>query len=215
MYYPILLNLKGKECVVFGGGEIALRKIEALIPCEARVSVFSPEVRPELEKLAQEGKITLEKKKYEPNDLVGANLVICATNDRSVNASIFREAEERGLWVNVVDDPEFCNFIFPSILRRGKLVISVSTEGVSPAMAKKVRHELEQHFGLEYALFLSAMEKCRKSIQKKFSSEDLRKQFFTKLVHSNIVQQVQTDWDESQVERLIMKEVENFLVHES
>lgn len=214
MYYPVFLNLKGKECVVFGGGEIALRKVEALIPCEARVCVFSPEVHPDLEKLSQEGKIILEKKKYEPDDLVGAHLVICATNDRDVNAAIFREAEDRGLWVNVVDDPQLCNFIAPSILRRGKLVIAVSTEGTSPAMAKKIRQELEDYFGPEYGIFLEAMEKCRKSIQQKLPDDATRKEFFTRLVYSDIVHQIQSDWKQKEVEQMITKEVEKFLSHE-
>ncbi|MBI1870374.1 MAG: bifunctional precorrin-2 dehydrogenase/sirohydrochlorin ferrochelatase [Chlamydiae bacterium] len=211
MYYPVFLNLKGKTSAIFGGGPIALRKAESLIDCGSKVCVYAPEVIPEIENLAKKEKIIWEKKVYEPDDLVGVHLVIASTNDRLINAAIFREAEERGLFVNVVDDPELCNFIAPSILRRGKLVIAVSTEGASPAMAKKIRQDLELEFGPEYALFLKAMESSRKDIQERLPKEEQRREFFTQLVHSNILEQIRLGLNANEIQKVINQKIEKFL----
>ncbi|MBI1884043.1 MAG: bifunctional precorrin-2 dehydrogenase/sirohydrochlorin ferrochelatase [Chlamydiae bacterium] len=214
MYYPIFLDLKGKDCVIFGGGEIAYRKTKSLIDCGARVSVYAPEAISEIEVLAHDGRIIFEKKQYEPDDLVGAFLVIASTNQGDVNAAISREAQERGLLVNVVDDPEFCNFIAPSILRRGKLVIAVSTEGTSPAMAKKIREDLERNFGPEYEIFLEVMDASRKKIQERLPDEAARKAFFTDLIHSDYLERTRSGWTRERLREAIEKKLEHFVTHD-
>lgn len=214
MYYPVFLNLEGKDCVVIGGGKVSLRKVKTLIDCGAKVCVFSPEAVPGLEALAEHGTIVLEKKTYEPDDLVGASLVICATDDTELNAQIAREAKDRGLLVNVVNEPEVGNFIVPSTLRRGKLSIAVSTEGASPALAKKVRENLESQLGTEYEIFLEAMENFRKKTQQALD-KNMRKEFFLKLVDSNLLDKIRSGWDYVQVEKTMEQEMGKFLSHEN
>lgn len=210
MYYPVFLNLKGRDCVVVGGGAVALRKALSLIACGARVSVYAPDLVPELEKLALENKIIAEKKPYEPDDLVGASLVICATDDDEINAWVAREAKERGLLINVVDEPELCNFFVPSVLRRGKLAIAVSTEGASPAMAKMIRERLEEMFGPEYEIFLEAMDRLRSRVKEVFPDEEKRKEFFTQLVHSELMKKIKGKQDLATLEKMLVTYMEEF-----
>jgi precorrin-2 dehydrogenase/sirohydrochlorin ferrochelatase len=214
LYYPAFLDLKGKDCVVIGGGKVSLRKVNSLINCGARIFVFAPEIVPELESLAQAGKIIFEKKTYESDDLVGASLVICATDDSELNADIAREAKDRGLLVNVVNEPEVGNFIVPSTLRRGKLAIAVSTGGTSPALAKKIREKLEGEFGPEYELFLEAMENFRKKAQQKLNEEE-RKEFFSRLVDSDLMDKIRSGWNAGRLEEAIEEQMNQFLTHEN
>jgi len=165
VYYPIFLNLEGKKCVVVGGGEVALRKVRALLDSGARVVVVSPTLNPGLAQLARVETISLISREYEPKDLKDAVIVVAATDIAEVNQNIAKKARKHGILVNVVDRPEESDFIMPSLVRRGDLILAVSTSGASPALAKKIRMRLEQTFGEEYTPLLSLIKEVRKELK--------------------------------------------------
>ncbi len=180
-YYPIFLRIEQKRCVVIGGGKVALRKIKSLLSCGARVVVIAPEVLPEIEELAREGKIELIQRPYQEGDLEGAFLVVAATNNPEVQEQVVSEAERRGLLLNVVDQPERSNFIVPSVIRRGRLSLAISTSGASPALARRLRETLEELFGPEYADYLELMARWRREILSRDLPEEERRQIFEQL----------------------------------
>ncbi|NPB09138.1 MAG: bifunctional precorrin-2 dehydrogenase/sirohydrochlorin ferrochelatase [Thermodesulfobacteria bacterium] len=180
-YYPIFLRIEQKRCVVIGGGKVALRKIKSLLSCGARVVVIAPEVLPEIEELAREGKIELIQRPYQEGDLEGAFLVVAATNNPAVQEQVVSEAERRGLLLNVVDQPERSNFIVPSVIRRGRLSLAISTSGASPALARRLRETLEELFGPEYADYLELMARWRREILSRDLPEEERRQIFEQL----------------------------------
>ncbi len=149
-YYPVFLDLAGRKCLVIGAGVVARRKVEILLEHQARVQVISPELCPELEKMAAEGLIEATVRRYQNGDLAGAFLVIAATDSAAINQMVSSEAKQRGQLINVVDDAAKSNFIVPSLLRRGDITIAVSTSGMSPALARKIRVNLEERIGPEY-----------------------------------------------------------------
>src|SRR3989337_3045598 len=142
-YYPVFLDIAGKPVVVIGGGEVALRKVEGLLDAGARVTVVSPALHPGREPLGAAGKVRHIGRPYQPGDVEGYALVIVGTDDRSANEAVAREGKERGVWVNAVGDPPNCDFIMPGVVSRGGLLIPVSTSGGSPAMARKMREQME------------------------------------------------------------------------
>jgi len=160
-YYPIFLNIRGKKCVVVGGGQVALRKVEALLDHGARVEVISPELCPELNTLAETREMAVRRKPYEPGDLTAALIVIAATDEHSINLEVVKEASITGILVNVVDDPRNSNFIVPSCLRRGDITVAVSTAGRSPALARKIRTRLEKDLEEEYAALAVLVDEVR------------------------------------------------------
>ena len=163
-YYPVFLDLAGKSCLVIGGGGVALRKVETLLEHGAKLKVISPRLSAELDRLAAEEVIEAEARQYADGDLAGAFLVVAATDNAEVNGRVSREAKRLGLLVNVVDDAARSNFIVPSSLRRGDIVIAISTSGTSPALARKIRTELEGHFGLEYAALARLVNEVRRQL---------------------------------------------------
>ena len=164
-YYPVSLDVNGKRCVVVGGGEVALRKVGALLEHESIVQVISPELCPDLEELFTSGRIMVAKRPYADGDLAGAFVVIAATDDVEANRKVAVEAEKLGILVNVVDTPNLSNFIVPSHLRRGDLTIAVSTGGRSPALAYRIREELENIFGDDYAALLALVGRVRSELK--------------------------------------------------
>jgi siroheme synthase-like protein len=142
-YYPVFLDIADKPVVVIGGGTIAQQKIEGLIDAGAQVTVISPELNETLEAFRQESKILHIKREYEPGDIEGYELVFVATDSRAENQKVWQEGRQRHIWVNAVDDVPNCDFIMPGIIRRGDLTLAISTAGKSPAMARKVREDLE------------------------------------------------------------------------
>ncbi len=163
-YFPVNLDLKGKRAVVIGGGEVAARKVIGLLEAGAEVQVVSPEADESIRRLHQEGRIGLKKKGYERGDLENAFLAVAATDDRQVNQSIRQEALEKKILLNIVDKPEFCDFVFPSRVQRGEFLITISTGGASPALSKKIRQDLEKIFGEEYATLVDLLGKIRQQI---------------------------------------------------
>jgi precorrin-2 dehydrogenase/sirohydrochlorin ferrochelatase len=160
--YPIFLDISGRRCVVVGGGEVANRKARKLLQARARVVVVSPEVGAELESVA----IEVHRRPYRDGDLEGAYLAFAATDSREVNAAVAREAEERGVPVNVADKPSDGDFALPSTLRRGRLQVAVSTGGASPTLARRIKDELEEVFGPEWAGIVEELDRNRRNGKK-------------------------------------------------
>ena len=195
-FYPILVDLKGKKALVVGGGKVAQRKIETLLEYGALVQVVARELTAELERLRSDKSIRFLGGEFSEALLQGAFLVIAATDDASFNRRVSRAARHMGLLVNAVDQPADCNFIVPSVLSRGDLLIAVSTSGKSPAFARKVRVELERHFGEEYGFFLNLMGNLRKEILRLGLSQEENKSAFEKLVYSDLLTAIgQKKWD--------------------
>jgi precorrin-2 dehydrogenase/sirohydrochlorin ferrochelatase len=165
--FPMFVKLRDRLCVVVGGGQIAESKIPGLLAAEAKVRVIAPEVTESLGAQAREGQIEWVRKTFETKDLSGAYLVVAATSAVEVNHEIFREAEARGILCNAVDDPDYCHFYYPSVVRRGALQIAISTEGLSPALAQRLRRELEVQFGPEYEPWVNWLGAARKFLRAK------------------------------------------------
>jgi precorrin-2 dehydrogenase/sirohydrochlorin ferrochelatase len=164
-YYPVALDLDGKDCLVVGGGEIADGKLDALLAAGARVTVVSPSVRPRIVALAEAGRITLHRRPYQSGDLAEAFMVIAATDDRAANAVIAVEGRAAGLLVNAVDDPPNCDFFAVAIVRRGDLQVSISTNGLSPAFARWMREQLDAALPREYGDLLGVLADVRETLK--------------------------------------------------
>lgn len=178
--YPLFLRLDGRPCLVIGGGRVAFRKATALLRCGAKVSVVSPELSASLRRLARGRKVRWLKRRFRPADLAGMELAVAATDDQGVNLLAAREARRRHLWINVVDQPALCSFIVPSVVRRGKLALAISTGGASPALAKWIRRDLEARYGPEFGRLLAQAARARKGVRQKIRGAAKRKQRFEK-----------------------------------
>ncbi len=165
-YYPVFLKIGGRRCVVVGGGQVALRKVTALLEHRASVDVISPELCPGLIELAEDGQIRVFRRRYKAGDLQEAFIVITATDNSDINRQIAKEAKSKGVLVNVVDDAENSDFIVPSYVRRGDITIAVSTAGRSPALARKIRTRLERDFGDEYASLAVLIDEARAEVKR-------------------------------------------------
>ena len=166
--YPIMVNMENKPAVIIGGGEVAARKVSDLLEAGAFVKVVSPDFNDEIQNAQKRytDKLVLLKRKYEKNDLEGAYIVFSATNDSIVNTEVFREAEERGILINAVDDPPNCSFYVPSFVRKGDLLFALSTAGASPAMAARLRREIEKHIPEDIDLVLEKLKTARTILKK-------------------------------------------------
>ena len=160
--YPVNLVVEGRSCLVVGGGEIAARKVAGLVACGADVHVVAPHIGDGVR--AQAG-VTWEERPYRSGDLEGRRLVVAATDDPRVNGAVYDDAEAAGVWVNGADDPEHCSFTLPSVIRRGALLVTVSTGGRSPALARWLRQRLEQEIGPEYEVLLDLLAEEREAIK--------------------------------------------------
>jgi siroheme synthase-like protein len=182
-FYIACLRLSGRRCVVVGGGEVGLEKVEGLLACDASVTLVAPEAQAELVQLALEGSIRWEQREYEPSDLEGALIAIAATNDTDLNIGVFNDAEARSMLVNVVDVPPLCNFILPAIVRNGPLAIAISTAGASPALAKRMKREIAELFGEPYALLAILLNEARGWAKATLPTYQDRKEFFESVVN--------------------------------
>ncbi len=167
VYYPIFLTITGKRCVVIGGGKIAEGKVDKLLECGAVVTVVSPAMTDKMTERANRNEFTYIKRTYEKGDIKGVYLALVATDDNNVNQAAADEARELGVLVNTADDVKNCDFIAPAIVQRGDLTIAVSTAGRSPAMARRVREELEEIFTAEYADLLTVLAEARIIVRRK------------------------------------------------
>jgi precorrin-2 dehydrogenase/sirohydrochlorin ferrochelatase len=192
--YPInLINLERRQTVVVGGGSVATRKVSGLLAAGARVTVISPELSPELTNLVEQGQIAFVERAYREGDLAGAWLVIAATGEPQVNQQVWQEAERRGCLVNVVDDPAHCNFIVPAVLRRGEMMITISTGGASPALARRLRERLESVIGPEYGDLAALLAELRPHLQARFPDPGVRSQVAYRLVDSDLAEIIRAD----------------------
>ena len=159
---------------------MAFRKTAALLHCGARVTVVSPDLSAGLKRLARQKKIRWEAHPFRPADLAGKELAVAATNDEAANRAAAREARRRRIWINMVDRPELCSFILPSVVRRGKLVLAISTGGASPALAKWIRRDLEARYGPEFGKLLSQAAAARRKVHRNLPGPAARKRILEK-----------------------------------
>jgi precorrin-2 dehydrogenase/sirohydrochlorin ferrochelatase len=182
-FYIACLKLTGRRCVVVGGGEIGLEKVEGLLACDGEVTLIAPEAEHALQDYASEGSIRWERREYAgPPDLEGVFMAIAATNDTDVNIAVYDDAERRAMLVNVVDVPPLCNFILPAIVRTGPLAIAISTAGASPALAKRIKREVEGQFGEPYARLAVLLNEVRGWAKGTLPTYQDRKRFFEGIV---------------------------------
>jgi siroheme synthase-like protein len=182
-FYIACLRLSGRRCVVVGGGEVGLEKVEGLLACDGEVTLIAPEVQTALAEYAHEGSIRWERRPYAgPSDLEGVFMAIAATDDTDVNIAVYDDAERRAMLVNVVDVPPLCNFILPAIVRTGPLAIAISTAGASPALAKRMKREIAEQFGSEYAQLAILLNDVRGWAKSTLLTYQARKEFFESIV---------------------------------
>ncbi|MDH5511098.1 MAG: bifunctional precorrin-2 dehydrogenase/sirohydrochlorin ferrochelatase [Nitrospinota bacterium] len=184
--YPVFLSLAEAKCVVVGGGEVAARKIAGLRVAGAAVMVVAPKLCPAAMEQVEVGEAQWIKGTFTPQALDGATLVIASTDNSEVNREVASEAKARNIPVNVVDQPELCGFYVPSVVRRGDLVIAISTSGNSPAIAKRVRKNLEKEFGPEWEPYLEIMGQARRMALCLFDDQKTREEIFNTLAESDL-----------------------------
>ena len=186
-YFPAFLDLKDKLCVVVGGGRVAERKVRSLLKAGASIKVIGPEFTDSLSRLKKNGKIIFRPRAFRSRDLSGAFLAIAATDDRATNERVYREAAERRIPVNLVDDPAHCSFIVPSLVERGDLLLAISTSGQSPALAKLLRQKLQKEIGPEYAFLLKLLGAVRKKILPRGFGQKDKQKIFRQLVREDLL----------------------------
>jgi precorrin-2 dehydrogenase len=177
-YYMACLDLRGRDCLVVGGGRVATEKVHGLLDCGAQVTVVAPQIEDELRKLP----VRIERRAFSRSDVVGRFLVVAATNDRSVNAVVSSVARERETLCNVADDPELCSFILPAIVRRDPIVVGVSTGGASPALAQRIRSDVAELIGPEHAELARRLEALRPWAKRELPTYEARRDYFQQLV---------------------------------
>ena len=182
-FYIACLRLTGRRCVVVGGGDVGLEKVEGLLACDADVTLIAPDAHPELAQLALEGSIRWHRRRYADGDLDGCLIAIAATDDTDLNIRVFEDAEARAMLVNVVDVPPLCNFILPAIVRTGPLAVAISTAGASPALAKRMKREIGELFGEPYALLAILLNDARGWAKATLPTYQDRKEFFETIVN--------------------------------
>jgi siroheme synthase-like protein len=187
-YYPVYLDLRDREALVVGGGAIAEGKALQLVEAGARVRVVSPDLSARLAELAAQGTIRHRAARFETTDLDGVTLVISATDDPAVNESVARLAGERGVLCNVVDQPALCNFITPALVTRGRLQISVSTGGGSPALTQRVKREIGEAIGEEYGELLELAAEMRAEVRQRIGDFETRRRLLHAFIESNALE---------------------------
>ncbi len=186
-YYPVNLDIQNRRCLVVGGGNVGARKVMTLLECGAMITVVSPIATERLIRLANKKSITWKERHYQSADLTGMFLVIGATDNEELNWRIHADAERQGKLCNIADRPQACNFILPSVVNRGDLILAISTSGASPAFAKKLRQDLEKEFGEEYAEFLRLMRAVRKKLLLRDHAPEAHKPIFEKLISKGML----------------------------
>jgi len=195
-YYPIFLDLNGKNCLVVGGGQVAWRKVQRLLTCGARVYLVAKEVLPDLQRAINDQRVIYLGDEYKPDFLKNMFLVIGATDNETLNARLSKEANEANILCNIVDQPEKCNFIVPSLVVKGDLIIAISTSGKSPALARKLRLEMDKEFGEEYAILLNLLGKLREMVKEQVKGQKQRQAIFEELIYSNLLNYIKNkDWE--------------------
>ena len=192
-FYPIHVNIEGKKCLVVGGGKTAERKVNTLVRYGGKVVVISPTATQRIKSLAKTEKVLWHKRRYKGADLSGVFLVFCATDSAGLNRVISGEAQKRGILVNVVDSLKNCDFISPSLIERGHLKVSISTEGLAPLLSRRLRDELGKKLGREYRQYTTLLAKVRSAIlkEKTLSAQGKRKKF-DQLLSLNLIDRLKS-----------------------
>ncbi|WP_138752413.1 precorrin-2 dehydrogenase/sirohydrochlorin ferrochelatase family protein [Paenibacillus sinopodophylli] len=176
-FYPVYLQLKGRRCLIIGGGRVAERKLLGLLAAGAdHVCVISPAVTPRIAALAAEGAVLCSLRSYEASDLEGARLLFAATNDKRLNAQAAEDAERMGIWASTADEAGKGSFISPSTIRRGDLLFAVTASGASPALSQHIKQELEAEYGTEYEELTAKLRLLRERVIREIADEQKRKQ---------------------------------------
>jgi len=186
-YYPVYIEMRDQPCVVIGGGKIAEGKVDGLLAVEAKVTIIAPQLTPRLQDLAAQNRVRYLSRAFQPGDLAGAFMVICATDQQDINHQVWQEATANHQLVNVVDDTPRCNFIAPSILRKGDLTIAISTSGKAPALAVRLKERLQREIGPEYGRFLELAGELREPLARHIPNFETRKALWYELVDSGIL----------------------------
>jgi precorrin-2 dehydrogenase/sirohydrochlorin ferrochelatase len=196
--FPVFLKLDRRPCLVVGGGSIGESKVQSLLAAGARVTVVSPAVTEILRQQALEKLITWHSREFFSADLDGVFVVIAATSDQGVNELVYQEAERRGILCNAVDEPPRCHFYFPAVVRRGALQIAISTAGLSPALAQRLRKELEDQFGPEYEEWLQWLGRVRATVMQKGMALEARKRLLHRLASRETFDRIRQNRDAKQ-----------------
>lgn len=206
-YYPVMLNLLGQRCVVVGGGRVAERKISGLLAAQANVVVVSPRVTARIVQWMDEGVMSGVLREYAPGDLAGAFLVFAATDDGRLNERVVADARQLGIAVNAASSPAVSTFVNPSTIRRGKLVLAVSTSGASPELAKKIGEQLEAQYGDEYEVYLDFLHQFRLVVQARVPEAALRHRMMERMLRADWLGQMRQGtfrpWSEAAMVRWI------------
>jgi precorrin-2 dehydrogenase/sirohydrochlorin ferrochelatase len=201
-FIPIFLQVEGRPCLVVGGGQVARRKVETLLDAGAAVTVISPELTGALVRHAEEGRISIVRRTYRDGDMGGYHLVYAATVDRELQRRLFEEARRLNILINVADSPEFCSFIVPSVLRRGRLQVAISTSGASPAIARVLRERMEQWLGDELEALVEVMAGARDWLKRREPDASVRARKLGALAAAEDLSRVLRDGDIDGVERI-------------
>ncbi|MBC8059132.1 MAG: bifunctional precorrin-2 dehydrogenase/sirohydrochlorin ferrochelatase [Clostridiaceae bacterium] len=181
-YYPMMLNIENKKCLIVGGGDIAYRKILELKDYGANITVVSISINEDIKVFVDTGAINYFQDTYDKTYVENAFIVVASTNDEEVNNQVFKDCSEKGILVNVVDDPKNCSFIVPSKIKRGDLTISISTNGKSPTLSRSIREELEKKYDEDYEVYLNILGDVRKEVIDKVKDADRKKEIFNAII---------------------------------
>lgn len=189
--FPMFLRLEGRRCLVVGGGEIAVGRIDRLLAAGAEVIVVAPHAKPLVDEWARDGRISWKPREFESSDLDGVLLVIAATSSKKVHEEIFQEANRRGVLCSIADEPQWCDFHSPAVIRRGDLQIAISTGGRSPALASRLRRELGQQFGPEYELWVERLGEIRRRLFARVADPGRRRRLLHRLASERALETFQ------------------------
>ncbi len=184
--FPLFLKLEGKKCLVVGAGLIGLEKVESLLRCGASIRVVAPDAVTRVQQLASQGEIEWLPRRYEPEDAGGCDLIIAATSDREVNRAVFEEASRRSILCNTADDPPLCDFFFGSVVQRGELQIAISTAGQSPALAQRLRREIDAQLPADLGPWLAELGQLRREVLQAMPAGTERKALLHELAHREV-----------------------------
>jgi precorrin-2 dehydrogenase/sirohydrochlorin ferrochelatase len=199
--FPMFVKLEGRRCVVVGGGAIAESKVESLLTSGASVMVVSPTLTENLAEQERRGLFAWKACEFQVQDMDGAFLVIAATSDEEVNELIFSEADRRGILCNAVDQPQRCHFYFPSVVRRGALQIAISTSGLSPSLAQRLRKDFEAEFGSEYEEWLAWLGRVRAAMMERGADFETRRRVLGRIASSEVFDRLRVSRGRKSVQR--------------
>lgn len=205
-YYPMMLNIENKECVIIGGGDIAYRKILELIEYGASITLVSPSINEDIKVLVDNKSINYIQDIYDKAYVENTYIVVASTNDSRVNNQIFRDCSKRKILVNVVDDPKNCSFIVPSKIKRGDLTIAISTNGKSPTLSRSIREELEKKYDEHYEVFLNILGDVRQEVMRKVKDYSKKKEIFNAIMKEDYLTKLKLFGEE-----IVRKEINEYL----